>query len=78
MVADPMQKPVAQLREQDSSRADEWESVVDALYRDALAVEELDADAVGAEWVVTLEDWERWARIERFGSPSLLMLTSEL
>ncbi len=78
MVADPTQNPIEQIREQGRSRAREWESALDALYRDALEVDELDAAAVGAEWVVTLEDWERWARIERFGSPSLLMLTREL
>jgi hypothetical protein len=78
MVADPMQNPVEQLREQGRSSAEAWDSVLDEIYRDALEMEALDAEAAGAEWVVALDDWERWARIERFGSPSLLMLTSEL
>lgn len=78
MVADVTRDPLEQIRPWDRSRAEEWDSAQDALYRDALESEELDAQAAGAEWVVALDDWERWARIERFGSPSLFLLSREL
>ena len=64
--------------ESSRSCAEEWEAELNAAYAAALEGEALDADAIGAEWILALDDWERWPRIERFGSRSALLLIREL
>ena len=64
--------------ELNDDRAEAWDARLDPAEVAELEQAALDAAAAGAEWILALDDWQRWPRIERFGSRSALLLLREL